>query len=1859
MKMSAIPGVLAAIYLSAGAATCFSQSVATLEFSPNPVTGGQTATGTVTLTEPAREPGDIRLSSSDANASLPSSVIVPAGGISATFAVRTTDPCNRVIATITATYNATSRMERLAINPSSDVASLTIVPAMVVGGADPPANGTVTLNQPAACSGLIISLSSSDTRVRVPPSISFAAGESRAGFLISHTATAVAFSATITATLVSSVIEALQVFPAPSISALSFSPNPATGGETTTGTVRLTAAAPTAGAVVTLSTDDPHAAVPANVTVPAGQSSATFTAPTRDPCNPVKPTITATYNGTVQAELIINPSRGLTNVAALSIVPNRVMGGQSAIGTVRLNQSAACTLTIALRTSDGRVEAPPTVSVSSGASSADFTITTTTTLVEFTATITASLASAVTATLTVGPRTPSISVSELRFDPNPVVGGQRATGKVVLTGAAPSGDAVVTLSSGDSQVRVPATVTISAGSDSATFTVVTADSCNQVQATITATYNGTVSAQLTVNPSGGTDVASLAIVPNRVTGGRSVAGTVRLNQAALCAATITLLTSDSRVRVPPTVSVAVGASGVDFTIATSTTPLPFTATITARLSSSVTATLNVDPETTIPVSVAELGFTPNPVAGGQSVTAKLTLTGAAPSGGAVIALSSNDSHVRVPLSVTVPAGSDSATFTVATADPCDTVRATITATHNGTISAQLIINPSRGAADVAALSIVPNRVTGGQSAVGTVRLNQTVLCAVAVTLRASDSRVLAPSSVSVPAGASSAEFPITTSATRLQFTATVTAGLGSSVAATLVVEAAGPSLTVTISELSLGPNPVTGGQSAIGKLALSGAAPEGGAVVALSSDDSHVRIPDSVTIPAGSDSAAFTIATADPCNRIVATITATFNGAVQARLTINASRGNTYVTDLNVSPTTVTGGQTATGAATLNQPAPCTGIDVALISSDRRVQAPAVLTVRGGALSATFAITTSSATADFTATLTGALITTVTSTLAVRVQAAPPGIRSLALSPNPVTGGQTVTATITLSGPAPAGGSVVALASSEFYAQVPPSVTVPSGSDTATFSIRTTDPCNRVVANITATSNGTVQEALFINSARGNIDVAALTFAPNPVRGGQPFVGTVALTGAVPCSGIAVSLRTGDSRIQAPSTVTVAGGQTSGAFSSIAPVTPFRFSATVSAALSTEIRGSIDVEPPENATPALALSPRRLTFDVLQGSGNPPAQSVTIDNSGLGELTWSATAEITGTERWLRLAPGNGAAPSTLTVSVDAAGLTPGVHQGNITVRSIPTGESQNILVVFTVVQPQPILTATQRTLVFFGAEGEAAIPPQTFEVQNAGTGRMNWQITVPAGITWLRVSPLQGLAEGGRAGSPVRVEVDPSSLREGLHSALLTLRAEGARESPKEIVVQLNLRARGSQSPPSVTPVGLMFTSAGTLTREVSIHSSGAERLQFSARAQVSEGSHWLSVSPAQGEVVSAFEPARVQVRVQPAGLRPGIYSGSVVLSFSTGLSQEVAVVLIVRPAAIAASSVGQAAACVRTRLALVETYVSSGSLRSLGHPVPLLAEVRDDCEEVAGDATVSARLQTGDFIQYRHLGNGLYNGTWLPPASLSARTSVQMTLRAEAAGVLPAQASIPVTLSAEARIPPSIAAVVEGATFQATPLAPGGIFTLFGGGFAQEPNVATQLPLPRNLGEVRVIMAGADLPLYYAGPGGGAGQINAQVPFDGPPGPSSLLVVSRGVLAAPQEVIIGSVQPRIFVIDPRTNRGAILNANFQIVDSSNPVAAGDVLQIFCTGLGATTPSVATGNPAPAVPPLAEVNIRPTATIGGVNAEVVFAGLAPGFVGLYQVNVRILSGTAAGDAVPLVLRQGGISSNTVALPIR
>jgi len=691
------------------------------------------------------------------------------------------------------------------------------------------------------------------------------------------------------------------------------------------------------------------------------------------------------------------------------------------------------------------------------------------------------------------------------------------------------------------------------------------------------------------------------------------------------------------------------------------------------------------------------------------------------------------------------------------------------------------------------------------------------------------------------------------------------------------------------------------------------------------------------------------------------------------------------------------------------------------------------------------------------------------------------------------------------------------------------------------------------------------------------------------------------------------------------------------------------------------------------AGPAVGLSQQYLNFQGVQGGANPPPQTLTISNAGSGTLSWSATAETSSGGQWLKISSVLGTAPSALAVSCDITGLSQGVYQGQVTLRNLTASETKIISVVLTVTKTQPILLPTQTGFLFVGIEGSLVIGPQSFAIQNAGQGRMDWQVQVnlPAGGDWLRVSPTSGTSDAAVSVAPtVTLLVDPSKLRAGVSVGLLTITASGALNAPQTGIVLVNMLARGSLPVGTINPLGVIFTAAsgasGALTQGISIASTGGQALQYLARTQTQAGGSWLSVTPEQGVLLSSAETAGLSVQAQPSGLSAGVYVGSLILSFGTGVTQEVAVALVVSPVATPQTAGPQletwnlepgtsAAACAPRRMVIVETKLGNRFSLQGGWPIPMLVQAVDDCGSAVATATVAASF-TGNEppLVFQNLRNGNYAATWVP----ATKGSIGVTIRAVASGLEDGVFQFSGSLGEASKLPLVFRdGWVNAASFDRyKPLAPGMIFSLFGSNLAEGKNLASQIPLPRSLGNIKATIGGYEAPLFYAD----GGQVNAQVPFELTPGVATLVVTGKDAAGAPGTVTIVNAQPGVFTVSQSgTGQGVVLDGLNNLVDSSHAVKAGEVVVIYATGLGATSPAVATGQAAPAVPPLALVTTPVKVTIGGVEAAVEFAGLAPGFVGLHQVNARVPAGVAAGNAVPLVLTQNGVPSNTVTLAIK
>lgn len=592
-----------------------------------------------------------------------------------------------------------------------------------------------------------------------------------------------------------------------------------------------------------------------------------------------------TYQGVLRLDMLTvkNGARLTTSdrvpvaAAAISLDPNDVVGGLPATGMVTLSApapaaGAAVTLSSA---NTAAATVPASVTVPAGLNAVTFSIATK----PVAATVIFEISASFGGVTRVAPLTvEQPALASLALSSTSVVGGVSSTGTLTLTGAAPAAGVVVTLSSANAAVTVPASVTIAAGASTGTFTAATKAVTSSTPVTISATNAGvTQAATLTVLPPA---AGSVTVSPADVAGGASPTATVMLTGIAPTGgATVTLSSSNANAAtVPASVAVAAGTTSKTFTVTTKTVTAPAPVTISASYGGATqTASLTVEPPSLLSVTVR-----PASVTGGAASTGTVTLTGAAPTGGATVVLSSSSTAATAPASVTVAAGTSSKTFTVTTTVVASTTPAAISGIYVGaTQSATLTVLP----AAVSSVAISPASVIGGVSATGTVTLTGAAPAGGLPVTLGSDKTVAAtvPASVTVPAGASSATFPITTYAVAAAATASISATGGGAIASGALAVAP-PAAT----SLTLNPATVKGSVSSTGTVTLNGIAPTGGAVVTLSSANAAATVPASVTVLAGSTSATFPITTKMVTATVSFNISASYGGATRtAKLTVN------------------------------------------------------------------------------------------------------------------------------------------------------------------------------------------------------------------------------------------------------------------------------------------------------------------------------------------------------------------------------------------------------------------------------------------------------------------------------------------------------------------------------------------------------------------------------------------------------------------------------------------------------------------------------------------------------------------------------------------------------------------------------------------------------------------------------------------------------------------------------------------------------------------------------------------------------------------------------------------------------------
>ena len=265
-------------------------------------------------------------------------------------------------------------------------------------------------------------------------------------------------------------------------------------------------------------------------------------------------------------------------------------------------------------------------------------------------------------------------------------------------------------------------------------------------------------------------------------------------------------------------------------------------------------------------------------------------------------------------------------------------------------------------------------------------------------------------------------------------------------------------------------------------------------------------------------------------------------GSMSSANTPVSLRFHPALTALAVSPATLVGGNSTTGTVTIGGNAPSGGTEITLTDNTSVISMAPTVTVPGGATSASFAINTTSVSAEVFRQI---FATRGAVTKSYTLKLVPANLSALSITPNTLVGGNKAVGKVELDGAASGAGKVVNLTDNTSAITVPGTVTVASTKTSANFTVDTAGVSASVTRQITATSGSVSRTANLTLTPAG---LSTLTASPSSVKGGTNSTGSVKLTGMAAGAGITVALSDNTSVLSTPASVAIAAGQTTASF---------------------------------------------------------------------------------------------------------------------------------------------------------------------------------------------------------------------------------------------------------------------------------------------------------------------------------------------------------------------------------------------------------------------------------------------------------------------------------------------------------------------------------------------------------------------------------------------------------------------------------------------------------------------------------------------------------------------------------------
>ncbi|HEY1218622.1 MAG TPA: hypothetical protein VGF03_06760, partial [Bryobacteraceae bacterium] len=592
-------------------------------------------------------------------------------------------------------------------------------------------------------------------------------------------------------------------------------------------------------------------------------------------------------------------------------------------------------------------------------------------------------------------------------------------------------------------------------------------------------------------------------------------------------------------------------------------------------------------------------------------------------------------------------------------------------------------------------------------------------------------------------------------------------------------------------------------------------------------------------------------------------------------------------------------------------------------------------------------------------------------------------------------------------------------------------------------------------------------------------------------------------------------------------------------------------------------------------------------------------------------------------------------------------------------------------------------LDATPMLRLVSATVGPISIAPgangvnQTVEAYNAGDGTLSLILSSSSSsASWL--TPFVGAPRACTTTTaatsciPLTFALNTASLAASAtpYTGVITVMAPNAVDAPQTITVTVLI---GGAVPPSVNvyvPPNTTIADANSVDVSFSLGAASCPNLNgcLTGQTTTQDGANWLRLTLSGAGSFQTTLPYTIVITPQATNTAGNTYTGTLVTSGSSfgPDNKTIPVTMNVTTLPIAQPSVTQVTPTVQLApgAPALPQYIV---LSNLGQGALAIGGVTASGSGIT--ATFSGSLVTVT-LDPTGLSPNIYTGS----VSIASNAANSPTI-------------IPVTFQAVAAGAPTIfyQGVVDDAVFGGSgfTVTPGDVIALFGQELSfQQPVIGPMPPLQYVLGGSSVSVNGEAAPLYYSS----YGQINFQIPVDIPTGTALVQVANEPNPLLPLalagntvSVNVAARAPRLLLLYGTGGYGAIEDASqgYSLPFPSSisipafvtqPASPGDVLTIFAIGLGATSPAVATGQPAPAVEPLARLTVTPsvvfTTKLAGPNVQtivppssVAYAGLSPYYAGLYQINVAIPQNCPLGT-VEVSLTFPDSSSNPVNIQV-